>query len=81
MTHVNPRITLKYGHRILEENAEVEWYSGSELHTHPSRIKINGFWKDVVHYDKIVREDTKHQREIVFRCHIGDNRFVEIIIS
>ena len=59
---------------------EVEWYSGKDLYTHPRRVKVRGVWEDVFHYEKIVREDIKEgKREIVFRCHIGDNRIVEVV--
>ena len=62
------------------KDMEVEWYSGKELHTHPTRIKINGIWEEVFSYEKIIREDNiTKKREIVFRCHIGDNRVVEIV--
>ena len=77
----NPRITLRRGHRILAENPEIEWYSGTELYTHPIRIKIKGIWEDVFQYDRILRENTKRQREIVFRCHIGDNRIIVVMVS
>ncbi|MCK4250403.1 hypothetical protein KAX97_03095 [candidate division WOR-3 bacterium] len=59
---------------------EVEWYSGGKLYTHPKRIKVNGIWEDVFQYERIVREDAAtKKREIIFRCHIGDNRFVEVL--
>jgi hypothetical protein len=74
------KIILKYQNKVIE-NAQVEWYSGNELYTHPRRIKINGIWEDVFQYDRISRENTDRQREIAFRCHIGDNRFVKIIIQ
>lgn len=58
----------------------VEWYSGSKLYTHPKRIKVNGIWEDVFQYERIVREDAAtKKREIIFRCHIGDKRFVEVL--
>lgn len=60
----------------------VEWYSGGELYTHPKRIKVNGIWEDVFQYERIVREDgATKKREIIFRCHIGDNRFVEVLVE
>jgi hypothetical protein len=59
---------------------EVEWYSGKDLYTHPKRVKVEGVWEDVFHYEKLIREDTQEgRREIVFRCHIGDNRIVEVV--
>ncbi len=62
-----------------QNNIKVEWYSGKELHTHPKRVRINGVWYDVFQFEKIVREDVSSKnREIIFRCHIGDNRIVEI---
>ena len=63
-------------------NIEVEWYSGKELYTHPKRVKINGVWEDVFQYERKIREDkATKKREIVFRCHIGDNRIIETVIS
>jgi hypothetical protein len=63
------------------KDMEVDWYSGKELYTHPTRIKINGIWEEVFHYEKIIREDTvTKKREIIFRCHIGDNRTIEITV-
>ena len=79
--NANPKITLRQGHRILDENPEIEWYSGSELYTHPTRIKINGVWEDVFHYERSIREDNQQQRQLVFRCHIGDNRIIEAVIN
>ncbi len=65
--------------RKLPKDAEVEWYSGGELHSHPKRIKVNGVWEEVFHYEKSVREDaTMKRRKTIFRCHIGDNRIVEV---
>lgn len=81
MKNAYPKIALKQGTHVLEENAEVEWYSGREVYTHPRRIKINGVWEDVFQHEKIVRENGQQQRETVFCCHIGDNRIVEVIIS
>lgn len=65
----------------MKSNIEVEWYSGKELYTYPKRIHINGVWEDVFSYEKNIREHTvTKKREIIFRCHIGDNRIVEIAI-
>jgi len=75
------RIIIRQGSRILDESPEIEWYSGGELYTHPKRIKINGIWEDVFQYEKLLKENEKQQRETVFRCHIGDNRIVEVVIS
>lgn len=74
------KVILRQGNQTIEKG-EVEWYSGSELYTHPRRIKINGIWEDVFQYEKIVRENAQKQREIVFSCHIGDNRIVEAVIK
>lgn len=81
MNNGTVRITIRHGSRILDESPEIEWYSGGESYTHPVRIKINGIWEDVFQYEKILRENTQQQREIVFRCHIGDNRVIEAVIS
>lgn len=65
-----------------KSNIEVEWYSGKELYTHPKRIKVDGVWEEVFRYDKRIRENTvTKKREIVFRCHIGDNRIVEVVFD
>jgi len=59
---------------------DVEWYSGGDLYTRPKRIKVDGRWEDVFHCEKTIREDaSSKRRELVFRCHIGDNRIVEIV--
>jgi len=81
MNYRDARIMIRQGNQVLDENPEIEWYSGSESYTHPVRIKINGIWEDVFQYEKILRENMQQQREIVFRCHIGDNRIIETIIS
>jgi len=81
MNFRDAKIIIRHANRVLDENPEIEWYSGGESHTHPVRIKINGIWEHVFHYEKIVREDSRQQREIVFRCHIGDNRIIETVIS
>ena len=77
----NPKIQLRRGNKIIDYNALVEWYSGGELYTHPRRIRIDGVWEEVFQYEKIIREDVQARREIAFRCHIGDNRIVEIAIT
>ncbi len=74
------RVISKYGNQILE-NPEIEWYSGAELYTRPKHIKINEIWEEIFQYDKSIRENTAGQREIVFRCHIGDNRIIEVVIT
>ena len=62
-----------------KSDIEVEWYSGKELYTYPRRIKVDGVWEEVFQYEKKIQEDAvTKKREIVFRCHIGDNRIVEI---
>jgi hypothetical protein len=76
----NPQIILRIGKKILDEDAEVEWYSGSELYTHPCRIKLKGIWEDIFRYEKRIEEDAQHRRETIFRCHIGDNRIIEIAV-
>jgi hypothetical protein len=64
------------------KNMEVEWYSGKDLHSHPKRVKVNGVWEDVFTYEKIIREDNAtKKREVVFRCHIGDNRIIEVVAT
>jgi hypothetical protein len=63
------------------KNIEVEWYSGRELYTHPKRVKVDGVWEEVFSYEKSIREHrVTKKREVVFRCHIGDNRTIEITI-
>jgi len=63
-----------------QNNIKVEWHSGRELHTYPKRVKINGVWHDIFTCEKIVHEDVlTKKRETIFRCHIGDNRIVEIV--
>jgi hypothetical protein len=81
MNYRDARIIIRQGSRVLDKNPEIEWYSGKETYTHPVRIKINGIWEDVFQYEKIIRENTQQQRETVFRCHIGDNRIIEVVIS
>ena len=73
-------VILRQGNQIIE-NGEVEWYSGSELYTRPWRIKIKGIWEDVFHFDKSIEENEKYQRKTVFRCHIGDNRIIVVMVS
>ena len=74
------KIILRHRNRILDENPEIEWYSGGELYTHPTRIKLNGIWEDVLQYERITRENPRQQRETVFRCRIGDDYIVEVTI-
>lgn len=78
--YVISRVILRYGNQILK-NPEIEWYSGTELYTRPKRVKINEIWEDICQYEKSIRENTKGQREVVFRCHIGDNRIIEVVIA
>jgi len=60
-----------------QQDIDVEWYSGGDFYTRPKRIKIDGRWEDVFHCKKEIREDVlSKRREVVFRCHIGDNRIV-----
>ncbi|MGB7055472.1 MAG: hypothetical protein WBE28_09150 [bacterium] len=73
------KVILRQGNQTIE-NGEVEWYSGSESYSHPERIKIKGVWEDVFQYEKKIRENLKRQREIVFRCHIGDNRIIVVVL-
>lgn len=81
MNNRSPRIILLSGNKILDDDAEVEWYSGSELYTHPYRIKLKGVWEDVFRYEKIIEEDASHRRKTIFRCHIGDNRIIVAVVS
>ncbi|KPK63254.1 hypothetical protein AMJ83_07840 [candidate division WOR_3 bacterium SM23_42] len=74
------RVQLRRGNEILDRDAAVEWYSGGELYTHPKRIRIDGTWEEVFHYDKKIRENNQQHREIAFSCHIGDNRVYEVVI-
>ena len=63
-----------------QEDFEVEWYSGTELYTYPMRIKVDGRWEDVFHCERMIHEDvSSRERKLVFRCHIGDNRIVEVV--
>ncbi len=63
-----------------QKDVEVEWYSGTELYTYPKRIKVDGRWEDVFQCERMIHEDvSSRQRKLVFRCHIGDNRIVEVV--
>jgi hypothetical protein len=73
-------IILKQGGQVITDG-EVEWYSGSEAHTHPRRIRIDDVWEQVFQSDKKIEEDRKGQRSIVFRCHIGDNRIIDVLVA
>jgi hypothetical protein len=76
------RIVTRHGRKMIDQDAEVEWYSGSTLYAHPNRIKINDVWEEVFTYEKSIREDElSGAREIVFHCHIGDNRIIEVVIA
>jgi hypothetical protein len=77
---MTPEIVVKQDGHIIED-ADVEWYSGSELYTHPRRIRIKAVWEEVFHFDKMIEEDEKGQRSIVFRCHIGDNRIIIVLVA
>ena len=58
---------------------DVEWYSGKDAQTYPKRIKVKGVWEDVFSYEKMIKEDVvTRKRKIIFRCHIGDNRIIEV---
>ena len=74
------RVILKQKEKILE-NAAVEWYSGNQLHTRPVRIRIKGVWEDVIRFEKGIVENEKNERVTKFRCNIGDNRIVTVIVS
>jgi len=59
----------------------VEWYSGGELHTRPKRVRVNDVWENVFHFEKVISEDViTGKRRVIFRCHIGDNRIVEVTV-
>ena len=73
-------VILKHGGQVIT-GGEVEWYSGSELYTHPRRIKIKDVWEEVFYFEKKIEENESGQRSIVFRCHIGDNRIIEILVA
>lgn len=73
------KVIVKQGGQVISDG-EVEWYSGSELYTHPQRLRINDVWEDVFHFDKTIEEDEKGHRNTVFRCHIGDNRVIIVLV-
>jgi len=76
------RIILRRGGELIDQDALVEWYSGSELYDRPKRIKNNDVWEDVFTYEKSIREEALNgAREIVFHCHIGDNRIIDIVVQ
>lgn len=79
MNMENRNIQVRDAKGILDELAEVEWYSGGELYTHPTRIKIGHVWEAVFQYERSIRE-VNQRRQIVFRCHIGDNRIIEVVV-
>ena len=82
MKQDSAKIILRRGGAIIDPDALVEWYSGRELYDRPKHVKINGVWEEVFTYEKIIRqEELNTAREIVFRCHIGDNRIIEIVIA
>ena len=66
----------------LESKIEVEWYSGEQAYTCPKRIKVNGVWEQVFYYEKTIQEDKiTRKRAVIFYCHIGDNRIIEIKVN
>ena len=82
MTDAKPIVTMHQEDKIVSKNPEIEWYSGKDFYTHPIRIKIKDVWEEVFSFEKRIKEDyKKKQRKIIFRCHIGDNRMVDIILS
>jgi hypothetical protein len=76
---VGSQIIVQQGNQIIE-NGEVEWYSGNELYTRPRRVKVKGVWENVFHVTKSIEENQEQQRRTMFRCHIGDNRIVVVIV-
>lgn len=77
---MTPEVVLKQDGQIIEDG-DVEWYSGSELYTHPQRIRIKDIWEDVFRFDKLVEEDAKGLRKTLFRCNIGDNRIIVVVVG
>jgi hypothetical protein len=72
---------VKGEHSKRKSDSEVEWYSERNVYTYPRRVKVDGIWEDVFSYEKSIREHSiTRKREVIFRCHIGDNRIVEIAI-
>lgn len=81
MKQDSAKIILRRGGTIIDPDARVEWYSGREPYDRPKHVKINDVWEDIFTYEKSIREDKYGgAREIVFRCHIGDNRIVDIAV-
>ncbi len=76
---MGPRVVLVQEAQIIE-NGAVEWYSGNELYTRPVRIRINDIWEDVSRSEKSIVENEKQERSINFRCNIGDNRIITILV-
>lgn len=74
------KVIVKQGGQVISDG-EVEWYSGSELYTHPRRIRIKDVWEDVFRFDKKIEEDGTGHRKTVFRCHIGDNRIIVVLVD
>jgi hypothetical protein len=63
----------------MDHDADVEWCSGKDARTHPKRIKVKGVWEDVFSYEKVIQEDAVTKKRItIFRCHIGDNRIIDV---
>ena len=66
-------------HNSVGNHLDIEWYAGKDAETHPKRIKVKGVWEDVFSYEKMVTEDVvTKKRRTIFRCHIGDNRIIEV---
>lgn len=82
MMHDQPTIILRHGDEVACKNPEIEWYAGKELYTHPIRVKVKDVWEQVFSFEKRIEEDShQRRREIIFRCHIGDNRIIEVVLS
>jgi hypothetical protein len=79
MNMESKKIQVRDAQGIPDATAEVEWYSGGEMYTHPTRIKKDGIWEEVFQYERSIRE-VDQQRQIVFHCHIGDNRIIQVVV-
>ncbi len=63
----------------MEEDHQVEWYSGRDAQTYPKRIKVRGVWREVFKFEKEIREDiSTRRRVIILYCHIGDNEIIRL---
>lgn len=70
---------MRKNNNTLSRVEDVEWYSGGSRYSCPKAVKINGIWQEVFSFKKLIIEDlTNRQRYIIFRCHIGDNIFIDI---